>query len=79
MNLEDQIIEIISNTLGVEKDSILPESDFYNDFNADKLEVTDLILKIAQEFKLELNNDDFNKVNTMADLIKLIELNIDEI
>lgn len=79
MNLEETIINIISETLGVEKNKISTNSNFFEDLNADKLEVVDLILKIQQACKVDIVEENFNKIQTVADLINLIEENSDEL
>lgn len=79
MSLEKTIINIISETLGVEKKQISPHSDFFNDLNADKVEIADIIFKIQQVCQIELMEKDITKIKTVADLINLAEANSDEL
>jgi len=79
MNLEEKLINIISQTLGVEKKKISSDSDFYTDFNTSKLELVDLILLSQQKLNINLEEDAINQVKTVADLLKLFEENSDEI
>jgi len=52
---------------------------FYKDLNAEKLEVTDIIMRAVQMFNLEIEAEDYNKVKTVADLIDLISSHSDEL
>ena len=77
MSVSKKIIKIISESLGVEKEKITPESDFFEDLNADKLEVADLILKIQQVFEVNIPEDRLNKIQKVSDLINEVEVNSD--
>ncbi len=75
----DKLFDLISESLGVEKDKIIPQSDFYNDFNADKFEVADLIVKVQQMYRFEINEADYPEIQRVGDLLRIIEENSDEI
>lgn len=75
----DKLFDLISESLGVEKDKITPQADFYNDFNADKLEVADLIVKVQQIYRFEINEADYPSIQRVGDLLRIIEENSDEI
>lgn len=79
MDLKEKIINIISETLGVEKDKISTTSSFLDDLNANKIEVVDLTLKVQQACKVDLSEEEFDKVLTVGNLINLIEENSDEL
>lgn len=72
------IKKIISEFLGVEEEKITPEADFYSDLNASKLEVSDLIIICQKKFSLKIDSESIKKINTVADLINLLEENSDE-
>lgn len=77
MSIDKKIIQVISESLGVEEEKITPESDFFEDLNADKLEVADLILKIQQIFDVDIPEDRLNKIQKVSDLINEVEVNSD--
>lgn len=76
--LEEQIINLISNTLGIEKELVQRNSHFFADFNADKMSMADLFLAVQAQFKLNLPLSELEKIQTVDELIKLIEDNSDE-
>lgn len=73
------IKNIISETLGVEEHQIVADAHFYKDLNAEKIEVGDLLIKIIQKYKLEFNTNSINNIQTVEDLLNLINENIDEV
>lgn len=77
MFLNKKIIQIISEHLGVEKNKISLESDFFEDFNADRLELADLILNIQQVFNITIPEDRLGKITKVSDLVNEIEVNSD--
>lgn len=79
MNTEQKLINIISQALGVEKEKISLDSDFYSDFNISRLELVDLIMACQEKLNINLDEGAINKITTVADLFKLLEENSDEI
>lgn len=79
MELKEQLFAIITEVLGVKKDLISLESDFYSDFNASKLEVADLVLISQQKLNINFPEEKIEKIKTVGDLLKLFEENSDEI
>jgi acyl carrier protein len=73
MGNKNLIINIISETLGVEREEIIPEADFYTDLNADKVEVMDIILKVRETCKADIDENDLAKIKTVADLYNVVE------
>jgi acyl carrier protein len=75
---EEKIINFISLHLGVEEKEIQPNSHFFDDLNVDKIALADLYLAVQKEFGIKLPPQDLEQVQTIADLIKLIEEGSDE-
>ncbi len=75
---QQKIYQIISEELGVELEQITPEADFYQDFNIDKVSIADLFLAVENKFSIKLPKNELLNVKTVADLLKLVEINNDE-
>ena len=75
MSDEDKtkIFEIIAEELGVEKGSLSENTSFVNDLNADSLDIANLAMEFEDEFGVELPEGDENTINTIGDVLKLIE------
>jgi len=69
----EKIKEIVSEQLDVSQDEITPESSFVDDLGADSLDLTELIMAMEDEFDLEIDDEEAQKLRTVQDAIKYIE------
>ena len=69
---KDKIIDLVSLTLGIEKKEITLDDDLYADLNAGQLEIADLILKISQAFKIEIETNLIGEIKTVKQLVNLV-------
>ena len=55
---DDEILErikkVITNQLGIEPDDIKLESTFFEDLDADSLDIVELILTFEEAFKIDI-------------------------
>lgn len=58
--------EIVQTQLGVDEKEILLEAKFKENLGADSLDIVEIIMKIEDEFKLEIPDDDLNKDEDMT-------------
>ena len=70
---KNKIFEIIAEELGVDKGSLSESTSFVNDLNADSLDIANLAMEFEDEFGVELPEGDENAINTIGDVLKLIE------
>ncbi len=77
--LKEKIIDLIVQTLGIEKEKMTLEADLYSDFNASALEVADLLAVCQEKLNISLPQLDIKKIKTVADLVKVFEENSDEL
>ena len=66
------LISIISEALNMDPDDITPDASFVNDLGADSLDLFQLILKIEEEFGVEISAEEADRVTTVADLYGLL-------
>lgn len=71
--LQDKIKSIIASKLGIDESEITPEKNLSNDLGADSLDVVELSMDLEREFNLKFEDADTEKIQTVADLYKLIE------
>lgn len=71
--MKERIIEILAEEFGIDKSIITPEKHIINDLNMDSLSVVQAIMNIEEEFNVEIPEEDIEKIETVADLIKYIE------
>jgi len=72
-SLEERVIEIIANQLGVEKSEVVPEAAFVDDLGADSLDLVELIMAMEEEFDLEIADEEAEKLRTVQDVVNYIQ------
>ncbi len=78
MALEDRVVEIIADQLGVEKEKVTPEAKFVDDLGADSLDVVELIMAFEEEFGIEIPDEDAEKIQTVGDVIEYLKKKVGE-
>jgi acyl carrier protein len=73
MTIQQEVIEIIIEQLGVDTADVAPEKSFVEDLNADSLDLTELIMTFEERFGFEISEEDAEKLKTVADVIDYIE------
>ena len=68
-----KVKEIIVDLLGVEEAKVTENASFTTDLGADSLETVDLIMKLQQEFDIEIPEEQANTIATVGDAIKYVE------
>ena len=63
---KDKIKEIIMDKLGVEESKITNEANFINDLGADSLDQVELIMQLEEEFDIEIDDEDAEKLVTVG-------------
>ncbi|MGL4348031.1 MAG: acyl carrier protein [Chlamydiales bacterium] len=71
--LIEEIIEIISEQLGIDAESVTPEKAFGEDLAADSLDQTELIMALEEKYGLEIREEDAEKLKKVKDVISYIE------
>ena len=71
----ERIREIICDQLDLEEDKVTMDSDIMEDFDADSLDVVDLVMSIEDEFGLEVPDDQIENFRTVGDVVRYIEEN----
>jgi acyl carrier protein len=73
MSLEQEVIDIVVEQLGVDKDDVTPAKSFVEDLNADSLDLTELIMTFEERFSCEISEKDAEGLKTVGDVIRYIE------
>jgi acyl carrier protein len=73
MTVEEKVKGIIMEQLGVDAEEVTPEASFVNDLGADSLDTVELVMALEEAFKIEISDEDAEKITTVADAIKYIE------
>ena len=71
--MKEKIKEIAADSLGADVNEMTPETSFKEDLGADSLDVFQIIMGIEEEFDIEINNDDAEKIVTVQDAVDQIK------
>ena len=69
----EKLQDIIADVLNVQKDEIKPETTFVDDLGADSLDIFQIIMGIEEEFDIEIDNDEAEKIVTVQDAVDQIK------
>ena len=75
MSIEAKVKDIIVDQLGVSADEVKPESAFVEDLGADSLDLTELIMAMEEEFDIEIDDEEAQKILKVQDAVGYIEKN----
>jgi len=71
----DRVIEIVAEQMGVDTEQVNDTTSFVNDLGADSLDQVELVMLFEDEFKLDIPDEDAEKIQTIGDAVKYIEEN----
>ncbi|MCH9626598.1 MAG: Acyl carrier protein [Chlamydiales bacterium] len=72
MSMEQEVIDIVVEQLGVDEQDVTPEKSFVEDLNADSLDLTELIMTFEERFSFEISEEEAEKLKTVGDVINYI-------
>ena len=70
--IDEKVIDIIVDKLGVDRSEATPEAVFVDDMGADSLDLVELIMAMEEEFGMEIADEDAEKLRTVQDVISFI-------
>ena len=71
--IEEKVKKIIIEQLEVAPDKVKLEASFSEDLKADSLAVVELVLALEEQFKIEIPDEDTEKIKTVGDAINYIK------
>lgn len=67
-----KVIEIIAEQLGISEQAVTEESSF-SDLGADSLDLFQIISAFEEEFDMEFDNEEAEKIKTVGDAIEYMK------
>ncbi|MEZ6066816.1 MAG: acyl carrier protein [Planctomycetaceae bacterium] len=71
-DLEQQVIEIVSEKLSVSKDDITLQSNFIEDLKADSLDLVEMVMAFEDNLGIAIPDEDQEKIRTVGDAVTYI-------
>jgi len=73
MSIEQRVITIVADQLGVDQSEVTPEASFTDDLGADSLDTVELVMAFEEEFDVEIPDEDAEKMNIVKDAINYLK------
>lgn len=73
MSVAEKVKNIIVDQLGVSPEEVKAESSFVDDLGADSLDLIELIMAMEEEFGIEIDDEDAQKILKVKDAVDFIE------
>ncbi len=70
---EQEVIDIIVEQLGVDRDDVTPSKKLVEDLNADSLDLTELNMTFEERLGREIPPEEAEKFKTVGDIIQYFE------
>jgi acyl carrier protein len=63
---------VIAEQLGVDESEVKEDASFTEDLNADSLDLVELIMSLEEQFKLQISDEDAEKLTTVGEAVDYI-------
>jgi acyl carrier protein len=73
MSVEERVKRIVIDQLGVEEGQVTKDAKFVEDLGADSLDTVELVMALEEEFKLEIPDDEAEKISTVGQAVEYID------
>jgi acyl carrier protein len=70
--IQEKVVKIVSEQMGVDKAELTLETSFVNDLNADSLDTVELVMEFEDEFELSIPDEEAEKIQTIGQAVNYI-------
>lgn len=71
--LAQDLIQIVCENLGVNRNQVSDATTFLKDIGADSLDIVELMMELEEEFEVEIPDEDAERMKTIGDVVDYIE------
>lgn len=75
-NIEEQVIKMVAEQLGIKDAEVKLESSLVDDLGADSLDTVELIMALEEEFDTEIPDEEAEKITTVQLAVDYIKANL---
>lgn len=72
-SVQERVIDIVAEQLGVDREKVKPETSFVNDLGADSLDTVELVMELEEEFDITIPDEAAEKIQTVGQAVEHIE------
>ncbi len=70
--MEEKVINLISEATKIERAKIQMETNFVEDLNLDSLDIVELMMKMEDDFNVEIPEEDAEGLKTVKDVVSYL-------
>ncbi|HEY3490879.1 MAG TPA: acyl carrier protein [Candidatus Deferrimicrobiaceae bacterium] len=75
MSIEKKVKEIVAEQLERDINEVTTEASFVDDLGADSLDIVELVMKMEEEFSIEIPDEEAEKIKTVQNVVDYIQAN----
>ncbi|MBK3494421.1 acyl carrier protein [Viridibacillus sp. YIM B01967] len=72
----ERVTKVVVDRLGVDESEVKLEASFRDDLGADSLDVVELVMELEEEFDMQIDDEDAEKIATVGNAVSFIESKI---
>ncbi len=72
MDIAEKVKEIVSQQLDVDQAEVKDDDSFIDNLQADSLAIVELVLAFEEQFDIDIDDEDTDKIKTVQDAIDYI-------
>ena len=73
MDTFERIRELLAEQLDIDEEKITMDSNILEDFEADSLDVVDMVMSLEDEFGVEIPDEEIENFHTVGDVVSYVE------
>lgn len=77
-SIDERVKKIVVEQLGVKEEEVTNDSSFVDDLGADSLDTVELVMALEEEFNIEIQDEDAEKITTIQQAIDFISSKVGE-
>lgn len=70
--MEEKVINLIADATKIEKAKITAQTSFVDDLNLDSLDIVELMMKMEDEFGVEIPEEDAEGLKSVQDVVNYL-------
>lgn len=73
MTVYEEVTSVVVEILGIDSDSVKPETNLVTDLQANSLDVVEIVTLLEDKYGLSIIDDDLADLNSIRDIVDYIE------
>lgn len=71
--MKEEVINLIAETLDIDKDELDTDTDLARDLNVESIDLVDLVTAFEDKYHFEIPDQELKNLQTVGDIVKYVE------